>query len=113
MKKFFRRLTETQFMLLCFIPFGGICFYLNGLAGLLAAIVGWCLGDIIWKNKKAIRNFNYEKFFRRYRVELLALLILIPVDALACHFGGWKIFAAVTIGWLLGIALWRIGKRRR
>lgn len=110
MKKFLRKLTRTQFLLLFFIPFGLFGLYRDGLRGLITAIVGYGLGWILCDNWKAIRNFGYRKFFRKYATPLISLLILIPVDALAYHFGGCATFVAVTVGWLLGIVTWRLQK---
>ncbi|MBQ7453626.1 MAG: hypothetical protein IJS69_01020 [Selenomonadaceae bacterium] len=116
MKKYLRRLTKTQFLILWFIPFGVVSFIYNRWLGLLGAvlgaIVGWYLGGVLWKKQNAIKNFNYKKFFKKYRVAILNLLILIPVDVLAYHFGGWKIFLAVTGGWILGMIIWRVRKGR-
>ena len=117
MKKFFRKLTRTQWLILFYLPFGIISSYFCGIAGFIGSIIGWLIGLKIGatldKNSKAIRNYNYGKFFRNRKVEIITLLLLIPVDALAYHFGGWKTFAAVTIGWLFGIFTWRSQKKRR
>ena len=54
---FVRRIGRRNFLILCFIPFGGFFFYHDGLPGLLAAIFGWWLGGIIyeWKDSKAVK----------------------------------------------------------
>ena len=112
MKKFFKRLTDKQFMMLLFIPFGVGSFYYSGVPGFIGAVIGWYLGGVLWKNQKAILNYNYKKFFRKYAVAIIGLLILIPVDVAAYHIGGRSICAAVTVGWLLGMLIWRLRKGR-
>ena len=112
MKKFFKRLTDKQFMMLWFIPFGVGSFYFHGVPGFIGAVIGWYLGGVLWKNQKAILNYNYKKFFRKYAVAIINLLILIPVDVAAYHLGGWSICAAVTVGWLSGMIIWRLRKGR-
>ena len=112
MKKFFRKLTETQRTWLFFIPFGVASFCYGSWLGLLGGIIGWWLGGVIVKNEKSIRNFGYRKFFRKYRTPIISLLILIPVDVLAYHIGGGKNLAAVTVGWFIGMIFWRWRKGR-
>lgn len=112
MKKYLRKLTKTQFLLLCFIPFGAGSFYFNGWPGLFGAIIGWWLGGVLWRNQKAILNYNYKKFFRKYRVALTNLLILIVLDIIVYHISDWSTFLAVTVGWLLGMIVWRWRKGR-
>ena len=112
MKKYLKRLTKTQFMILVFIPFGLWGFCSNGLPGLLAAMFGWYLGGVIWRNRASIKKFNAKKFFKKYAVPIINLLILIPVDALAYHIGGWTTFFAVTVGWIIGMLTWRWRKGR-
>ncbi len=112
MKKFLKRLTKEQLMILFFIPFGVCSFYFNGVPGFIGAIIGWYLGGVIYKNQKAILNYNYKKFFRKYAVAIINLLILIPIDVAAYHIGGRSICAAVTVGWISGMIIWRWRKGR-
>ena len=110
MKKFLKRFTRNQLMLLFFIPFGVGSFYFNGVPGFIGAVIGWYLGGVIYKNQKAILNYNYKKFFRKYAVPIINLLILVPIDAAAYHFGGLSTFIAVTVGWISGMIMWRLRK---
>ena len=110
MKKYLKRLTHTHLMILFFIPFGIWGYCRNGWLGFLATVLGWCLGSLIWHKFDAIKNFNAKKFFKKYRVILINLLILIPIDAIAYYIGGWRIFTAITAGWFFGIVIWRIRK---
>lgn len=107
MKKFFNRLTVTQFLILWYIPFGVVSSYLNGIPGFIGSVIGWCIGVYLCKNWSAIRAYNYRKFFAKHATPLICLLILIPVEALAYHFGDCKIALGILIGWLIGIITWR------
>ena len=64
-KKFFKRLGKTRFLMLFFIPFGAISFYHNGWLGLVAAIIGYSFGYWLCENKDRIKKFEFKKFFRR------------------------------------------------
>ena len=107
MNKPFKRLLRDNFMLICFTFCAAISFYFGRWIGLLGAIVGWWLGGVLWRNQKAILNFGYKKFFRKYAVAIINLLILIPLDVLAYRFGGWSTFTAMTVGWISGMLFWR------
>ena len=111
MKKFLKRLTDEQFMMLWFIPFGVGSFYYSGVPGFIGAVIGWYLGGVLWKNQKAILNYNYRKFFRKYAAPIITLLILIPFDVAAYYIGGWSVCFSVTFGWISGMftVRWRRG----
>jgi len=101
---FVRRIGRRNFLILCFIPFGGFFFYHDGLPGLLAAIFGWWLGGILyeWKdNKRRLKNF----LRRRSRFQIKAavhLIIFIPIAALCTYHYGWKGFLTACAGWCVG-----------
>lgn len=48
LKKIFQRLGRTGFLFLWLIPFAMWGLYHNGIAGLLATILGWCIGGFIY-----------------------------------------------------------------
>ena len=112
MKKYLKRLTYAQMMIILYIPFGIWGFCRNGLLGIFSTILGWCLGILIWNKRAAIKKFDWKKFFKKYRVAIINLLILIPIDALAYYIGGWSTFAAITVGWICGMTIWRLRKGR-
>lgn len=112
MKKFFRKLTPTQRRWLAFIPFGVFCFYQSRWAGLLGSVIGWWLGGVLIRNEKTIRNFGYRKFFSKYRTPIINLLLLIPINILAYHISDLSTMAAITVGWLSGMIVWRLRKGR-
>ena len=101
---FVRRIGRRNFLILCFIPFGGFFFYHDGLPGLLAAIFGWWLGGILyeWKDsKRRLKNF----LRRRSRFQIKAavhLIIFIPIAAVCSYHYGWKGFLTVCAGWCVG-----------
>ena len=100
MKKFFKRLTETERMLLCFIPFGAICFYFNGWVGLFGAAVGWWLGSVIyhWQDSKR----KIKKFFSTYTEIKVKAIIVVPVAAACTYHSGWSGFFASLAGIAVG-----------
>lgn len=112
MKKFFRKLTETQRTWLFFIPFGVASFCYGSWLGLLGGIIGWWLGGVIIRHEKSIRNFGYKKFFRKYRTPLINLLLLIVIDVILYDFVSLSTFSAINVGWLLGMLFWRWRKGR-
>ena len=107
-KKFFKRLGKTRFLILFFIPFGAISFYHNGLPGLIAAIIGYSFGYWLCENKDRIKKFEFKKFFRRYVKAIIHLIVYGLMASAACHFGDWRHVAGVTVGYVLGLIIWRV-----
>jgi len=108
MKKFFRKLTKTQWIVLCFIPFGVCGFYFNGVRGFVGSVVGWLfgwwLGSVLYNWKESKRHVI--KFLRRLTHFQLRLLcqsvICLPVAATCVYYHGWKGLIAAIIGWCIG-----------
>ncbi|MBQ4402899.1 MAG: hypothetical protein IJL12_02160 [Selenomonadaceae bacterium] len=102
MKKFLRRLSRTQFLLIFFIPFGVWGFCYNGWLGLITSIVGYSLGCWLCQNWSRIKNYPWKKFFRQHVKAIVRLVILVPVVAAGCYYYGWRGLIASIAGLLVG-----------
>ena len=58
LQKIFDKLGRTGFLTLCFLPFGAWGLYHHGWKGLLTAMFGWWLGNVIYKRFLEKRFFN-------------------------------------------------------
>ena len=59
LRKIFQRFGRTGFLILWLIPFAAWGMYHNGIPGLLATILGWCIGGFIynrWLDKRFFKN---------------------------------------------------------
>ena len=104
MKKFFQRLTRTQFICLVFIPFGIWGYCSHGWTGLLGAIIGWCLGIIIYDWKKNLQRLkNFLRRLSNFQIKLLfQSIICVPIIAACTYYNGLKGFIAAICGWCVG-----------
>ena len=100
MKGYLRRLGKTRFLILCFIPFGIWGLYSNGLLGLLAAMFGWYLGNVIynWKEYKP-RLISFLKRRTKFQIQMM---FFIPIAAACTGYYGWKGLLGSLIGWCIG-----------
>ena len=104
MRNFLRRLGRTRFMILLLVILGAICFYRDGWLGLSAALIGWCLGILVydWKDYKP-RIIRFLK--RRTKLQLnimIKSIILIPITAASFYYIGWRGLAASIVGIIIG-----------
>ena len=107
MKKFFRRLGKTRFLILFFIPFGVWGFCRNGWLGLLTSIFGYGLGWCLCENWPRIKNYPWKKFFRRHVKAIVRTIILVPVVTFCfCHYG-WRGLVGSILGVIVGEILCR------
>ena len=102
MKKFLKRFTRTQFIVIFFIPFGAYGLWSKGLLGLVTSIVGYSLGCLICERWDNIRKFPLKKFVRRHIKAIVQLAIFIPLASYFTYNHGWKGLAAAIIGWCVG-----------
>ena len=100
MKKFLRRIGKTRFLILCFIPFGVWGLYSNGLLGLLAAMFGWYLGNVIynWKEYKP-RLIRFLKRRTKFQIQMMFFL---PIAAACIYCYGWIGLIGSIVGWCIG-----------
>ena len=104
MRNFLRRLGRTRFMILLLVILGAICFYRNGWLGLSAALIGWCLGVLVydWKEYKT-RIIRFLK--RRTKLQLnimIKSIILIPTTAACVWYAGRLGLVGAIIGIIIG-----------
>ena len=100
LRKFYRRIGKTRFLILCFIPFGVWGFCSNGWLGLFATMFGWWLGSVIYnwrENKRRLKNF-----FRTNTEIKVKSIILIPVVLACVYHSGWKGLIAALVGIVVG-----------
>lgn len=100
MKKFFRRLGKTRFMAIALAILAAISYYFNGWLGVLAAIIGWCIGAFIynWKEYKP-RLINFLRHNTKLKVQAI---IFIPIVAACIYCDGWRGLVAAIAGWCVG-----------
>lgn len=104
MRNFLRRLGRTRFLILLLVILGAICFYRNGWLGLSAALIGWCLGILVydWKDYKP-RIIRFLK--RRTKLQLNVMIksiILIPITAACIWYAGWLGLVGSIVGIIIG-----------
>lgn len=104
MRNFLRRLGRTRFLILLLVILGAICFYRNGLLGLSAALIGWCLGILVydWKDYKP-RIIRFLK--RRTKLQLNVMIksiILIPITVACIWYAGWLGLVGSIVGIIIG-----------
>lgn len=104
MRNFLRRLGRTRFLILLLVILGAICFYRNGWLGLSAALIGWCLGVLIydWKDYKP-RIIRFLK--RRTKLQLNVMIksiILIPITVACIWYAGWLGLVGSIVGIIIG-----------
>ena len=104
MRKFLRRLGRTRFLILLLVILGAICFYRDGWLGLSAALIGWCLGILVydWKDYKP-RIIRFLK--RRTKLQLnimIKSIILIPTTAACVWYAGWLGLVGAIVGIIIG-----------
>ena len=102
MKKFLKRFTRTQIILIFFIPFGAYGLWSNGLPGLLASIFGYGLGWFLCERWDRIRKFPLKKFVRRHLKAIVQLSIFIPLASYFTYKHGLQGLAVAIIGWCIG-----------
>lgn len=104
MKKFLKRFTKPQLLIMFFIPFGALGYFFGGCKYFFAVLVGWCLGIIFYHRKEIWRRL--ENFLRRLSNFQLKLLIqsifCLPIMAACVYYNGWKGFVATVLGWCIG-----------
>ena len=100
MKKFLRRLGRTRFMILFFTLLVLVNYWYSGWLGILAAIIGWCIGSVIydWKNYKP-RVINFFRHNTEFKVKTI---IFIPVISWCIWYDGWRGLIVGIIGWSVG-----------
>lgn len=104
MRKFLQRLGKTRFLILLLVILGAICFYRDGWLGLSAALIGWCLGILVydWKDYKP-RIIRFLK--RRTKLQLnimIKSIILIPTTAACVWYAGWLGLVGAIVGIIIG-----------
>ena len=100
MKKFLQRLGRTRFMILCFTLLVVVNYWYSGWLGILAAVIGWCIGALIydWKYYKP----RIKNFFRHNTNFKVKTIILIPIAAWCVYQAGWRGFLVAIAGWCVG-----------
>ena len=100
MKKFLRRLGKTRFMIIMLTILAALSYYFNGWLGVVAAAIGWCIGDIIyyWKDYKP-RIINFFRHNTKLKVQAI---IFIPIVAACIYYDGWRGFLTAIAGWCVG-----------
>lgn len=112
LRKFIKQIGKTQFIWLCFIPFGAYGFYSNGWLGLLVSIFGWWFAGVLvnWRENKQ----RLKKFLMRRTDFQIKLMVKLPIFlALMIYFTcekGWKGFFTVIAGWCFGELICRYFK---
>ena len=104
MRNFLRRLGKTRFMILLLVILGAICFYRNGWLGLSAALIGWCIGVLVydWKEYKP-RIIRFLKRRTNFQLNvMIKSIILIPIMAASFYYVGWRGLAASFVGVIIG-----------
>lgn len=104
MKKFLRRFTRREFLLMIFIPFGVSGFYTGGWKGFFAALFGWLLGIVIYNRKENLRRLkNFLRRLTNFQIKLLVQsIICVPIIAACTYYNGLKGFIAAICGWCVG-----------
>ena len=100
MKKFLQRLGRTRFMILFFILLVAVNYWYSGWLGIIAAVIGWCIGDVIyyWKDYKP----RIIKFFRHNTNLKVKTIVFIPVAAWCVYYVGWRGLLVAIAGWCVG-----------
>ena len=100
MKRFLQRLGRTRFMILFFILLVAANYWYSGWRGVLAAIIGWCIGALIydWKEYKP-RLINFFRHNTEFKVKTI---IFIPIISWCIWYDGLRGFIVGIIGWCVG-----------
>ena len=108
MKKFFRRIGKTGFLILFFIPFGVYGFCQRGWQGLFTSMLGYGIGWCLCANWSRIKSYPWKKFLRRHLKAIVKLIILVPIMSACTYYMGWRGLLASILGWIVGeFICWR------
>ena len=108
MKKTLRRIGRTRFMIIILLLLAVVCYCYSGLPGVIGAIIGWCLGALIydWKKYKT-RIINFlrrcdKRFGRRTFRIIFSTVFCSPLIIYFTYRDGWRGLGVSIIGICIG-----------